>query len=102
MLYISAKERLNIDQLKRRLVDLFDSRTVNIPETVVTNARHVDSLRHANSSLNKVIDGLNAGAPSELLAADVKIALHHLGEITGEISNDNLLQNIFAKFCIDD
>ena len=58
MLFISAKERIGIDELKAQLVHLFDSRTVNITETIVTNARHVEALRHTNVALIKVLDGL--------------------------------------------
>ncbi|MFL5753570.1 MAG: tRNA uridine-5-carboxymethylaminomethyl(34) synthesis GTPase MnmE, partial [Bacteroidia bacterium] len=100
LLFISAKERLFIDDLKSKLVALFDNRTVDITETVVTNARHADALRKANSSLYKVMEGLNNNIPGDLLAIDIREALNILGSITGEISNENLLENIFSKFCI--
>jgi len=100
VLFISAKERLYIDDLKARLVGLFDSRTVNITETVVTNVRHVEALRNTNSAINKVLDGLNTGLTGDLVAADIRLALVYLGEITGEITTDDLLGNIFSKFCI--
>jgi tRNA modification GTPase len=100
MLFISAKERINIDALKQHLVHLFDNRTVNLTETIVTNARHVEALRHTNVALTKVLDGLSNGVTSDLLAMDIRTALHHLGEITGEISTEDLLANIFSRFCI--
>lgn len=100
LLFISAKERLYIDKLKRYLVKLFDDRIINITETVVTNARHVEALRHTNSSLIRVLDGLNHNVTGDFLAMDIRQALHHLGVITGEISSDDLLTNIFSKFCI--
>lgn len=100
MLFISAKERINIDALKQYLVHLFDNRTVNLTETIVTNARHVEALRHTNVALTKVLDGLSNGVTSDLLAMDIRTALHHLGEITGEISTEDLLANIFSRFCI--
>lgn len=100
MLFISAKERTNVEELKDYLVHLFDSRTVNITETIVTNARHVEALRHTNVALVKVLDGLNHNISGDLLAMDIRQALHHLGTITGEISSDDLLTNIFSRFCI--
>ena len=100
MLFISAKERQHIDDLKQYLVKLFDDRVVNITETVVTNARHVEALRHTNSALIRVLEGLNHNVSGDFLAMDIRQALHHLGVITGEISTDDLLANIFSKFCI--
>ena len=100
MLFISAKERINIDGLKKHLVHLFDNRTVNLTETIVTNARHVEALRHTNVALIKVLEGLNNNITGDFLAMDIRTALHHLGEITGEISSDDLLANIFSRFCI--
>jgi tRNA modification GTPase len=100
ILFISAKERHNMDALRKRFVDLFDSRTVNVTETVVTNARHVQALHNAGSALEKVLDGLNKNISGELISVDIKTALHHLGLITGEVTTEDLLQNIFSKFCI--
>ncbi len=100
MLFVSAKEEVNIDELKKKLVELFDTKAINVTETVVTNARHVDALRKTNSSLEKVLDGLNSNLSGELLASDVRNALHQLGLITGEITTDDLLANVFSKFCI--
>jgi tRNA modification GTPase len=100
ILFISAKERHGIDDLKQRLVHLFDSRTVNVTETIVTNARHVQSLQNTNIALEKVYEGLSKNISGELLATDIRNALHHLGLITGEVTTDDLLANIFSKFCI--
>lgn len=100
VLFISAKEKLYIEDLKARLVGLFDNRTVNVTETVVTNARHVEALRNTNGAVSRVIDGLNQNLTGDLLAADIRLALAYLGEITGQISNEDLLSNIFSKFCI--
>lgn len=100
VLFISAKEKLYIDDLKVKLVSLFDSRTVNVTETIVTNARHVDALRHTSTAIQRTIDGLNNNVSGDWLAQDIRAALHYLGEITGEISSDDLLANIFGKFCI--
>jgi tRNA modification GTPase len=100
VLFISAKEKLYIDDLKLKLVSLFDSRTVNVTETIVTNARHVDALRHTGTAIQRTIEGLNHNMSGDLLAQDIREALHYLGEITGEISSEDLLANIFGKFCI--
>jgi len=100
MIFISAKENIGIDKLKQHLVHLFDNRTVNLTETIVTNARHVEALRHTNVALIKVLEGLSNGVTGDFLAMDIRTSLHHLGEITGEISSDDLLSNIFSRFCI--
>ncbi|MDQ3109740.1 MAG: tRNA uridine-5-carboxymethylaminomethyl(34) synthesis GTPase MnmE [Bacteroidota bacterium] len=100
VLFISAKEKLYIDDLKLKLVSLFDSRTVNVTETIVTNARHVEALRYTSNAIQRTIDGLNNNMSGDLLAQDIREALHYLGEITGEISSEDLLANIFGKFCI--
>lgn len=100
ILYISAKEKLFIDDLKAKLVSLFDSRTVNVTETIVTNARHVEALRNTDNAIRRTIEGLQNNIPGDLLAQDIRQALHYLGEITGEITTDDLLGNIFGKFCI--
>ncbi|MGQ0828559.1 MAG: tRNA uridine-5-carboxymethylaminomethyl(34) synthesis GTPase MnmE [Bacteroidota bacterium] len=100
MIFISAKENIGIDKLKQHLVHLFDNRTVKLTETIVTNARHVEALRYTNVALIKVLEGLGNGVTGDLLAMDIRTALHHLGEITGEISSEDLLSNIFSRFCI--
>jgi tRNA modification GTPase len=100
ILYISAKTHLFVEDLKSKLVALFDNRTVNITETVVTNARHADALRKASINLYRVIEGLNTNIQTDLLAQDIRYALEALGQITGEVTNEDLLANIFGKFCI--
>ena len=69
-------------------------------ETIVTNTRHYDSLLKALEEIQKVKWGLNAGISSDLMAIDIRSALYFFGEITGEVTNDELLGNIFANFCI--
>jgi tRNA modification GTPase len=98
--FISAKEHKNIDVLKSTLVSLFDTRTVNTTDTIVTNSRHVSSLTKAQEALHKVNEGLNSNIQSDFLALDIRYALEALGEITGQVTNDDLLGNIFSKFCI--
>ena len=100
ILFISAKEQSNIQQLKDTLVGLFDTRTVNTTDTIVTNSRHVSSLNNAQQALMKVNEGLSSNIQSDFLALDIRYALEALGEITGQVTNDDLLGNIFSKFCI--
>ena len=100
LIFISAKEKLFIEDLKQKLITLFDQRSVQVTETVVTNARHADALRHANASLYRVTEGLHKNISGDLLAMDIRFALNALGEITGEVTSDDLLGNIFGKFCI--
>lgn len=100
VLFMSAKEKLYIDDLKLKLVAMFDQSTVNIRETVVTNVRHADALRHTLNAIERILSGISSNLPGDLLAQDIREALHHLGEITGEVTNDELLGNIFGKFCI--
>lgn len=100
ILFISARENLQIEYLKNYLVDLFDKRALNVPETVVTNVRHVEALRRASNALENTHEGLARELGTELLAMDIRMALTALGEITGDITTDDLLENIFSKFCI--
>ena len=100
-LFISAKEKYGIDDLRQKLVSLFDSRTVNVTETIVTNARHADALRRTNSAIERIINGMSQQIPGDLLAQDIREALMYLSEITGQqITSDDLLGNIFGRFCI--
>jgi len=100
VIYISAKEHKNISELKQKLVGLFDARTVNTTDTIVTNARHVDSLKRANLALFKVVAGLDKNIVGDLLAVEIRYALDELGSITGEVTNEDLLDSIFTRFCI--
>lgn len=99
-LLISAKTSENIEELKKRLLELVNLGSLQSGETIVTNARHHHALGQAHQSLLSVLDGLSNNIPGDLLAIDIRKALHHLGEITGEITTDDLLGNIFSKFCI--
>lgn len=100
IIYISAKEQKNISDLKQKLVSLYDVRAVEATDTIVTNARHAAALRNAAKALENVNTGLQNNVASDFLALDIRYALEELGNITGEVTNDNLLENIFSKFCI--
>ncbi len=98
-LLISAKEGAGISELRNWLVESF-APLLNESDTVVTNARHFESLRLAALSLEEVLNGMNLGVPSDLLTVDIRKTLYHLSEITGNISADDILHSIFGKFCI--
>ncbi|TAL63112.1 MAG: tRNA uridine-5-carboxymethylaminomethyl(34) synthesis GTPase MnmE [Bacteroidetes bacterium] len=100
ILFISSKEKQNLEELKTKLIDIFDDKSADIPETIITNARHVEALQQTFNALTRVKEGLDKKISGELLASDIRDALHYLGLITGEVSTDDLLQNIFSRFCI--
>jgi tRNA modification GTPase len=97
---ISAKEKTGIDSLKTQLLSFVNTGALRNNETIVTNTRHYDSLLKALEAIQKVKFGMNNGISSDLMAIDIKDALYYFGEITGEVTNDELLGNIFANFCI--
>ena len=97
---ISAKERLNINMVKDKLSSYIKLGQINNSSSVVTNSRHYSILNNALNEIQNVYEGLQNGVSTDLLAVDVRQALYHFGELTGEITNDELLGNIFSKFCI--
>ncbi|MDK2772169.1 MAG: tRNA uridine-5-carboxymethylaminomethyl(34) synthesis GTPase MnmE [Flavobacterium sp.] len=99
-LFISAKQNIGIEELKNTLLSFVNTGALRNNETIVTNTRHYDSLLKALEEIQKVKWGLDAGISSDLMAIDIRSALHYFGEITGEVTNDELLGNIFANFCI--
>ena len=99
-LTISAKTGEGVEALKKQLLGLVQMGKLHNNDTIITNARHYDALRQALDNIQKVQHGLQTGLSGDLLAIDIREALHHFGRITGEISTDDLLGNIFANFCI--
>ena len=99
-IYISAREGIGIDELCRALRSTVDTDGVYRGEAVVSNIRHYDALQRARESIVKAQDGLAGGISSELLSEELRMATDALGEITGEITSNEILQNIFSKFCI--
>lgn len=97
---LSAKQKIGIDELKNKLLSFVNTGALRNNDTIVTNSRHYDSLLKAFEEIDKVKHGLESGLSGDLLAIDIRQALYHFGEITGEITNDDLLGNIFANFCI--
>lgn len=100
ILLLSAKEKLGIEDLKNRLLSFVNTGALRNNETIVTNTRHYDSLLKALEEIQKVKFGMQTNLSSDLMAIDIKQALYYFGEITGEVTNDELLGNIFANFCI--
>ncbi len=98
--FISAMNKTNLKALEDRIVHTFEVGQVKAGDVIVTNARHYQSLRDTNDALNRVLEGMEKGITGDFLAMDVRNALHHLGLITGQITTEDLLGNIFSKFCI--
>lgn len=97
---ISAKNKQHIDELKIRIYQAAIKEQLTGDETLVTNIRHLEALQKTEQALHRVLDGIDGLITSDFLAIDIKQALHYLGEITGAVTTDNLLENIFSKFCI--
>ena len=97
---LSAKTGLGVDHLKDALLECVNLGILRNNETIVTNSRHYDALLKALNEIQKVQLGIDDNLSGDLLAIDIRQALYHFGEITGEISSDDLLGNIFANFCI--
>ncbi len=98
--FICAKEKIGVEELKENLLHLVNISSLNTNETILTNIRHVEALRHTEEALNRVLENVDNPITSDFLAMDIKQALHYLGEIVGEVTTDDLLDNIFSKFCI--
>ena len=100
LITISAKEKQGIEDLKNQLLSFVNTGALRNNETILTNTRHYDSLLKALEEIQKIKFGLQTNIPSDLMAIDIRQALYYFGEITGEVTNDELLGNIFANFCI--
>ncbi|MET3113475.1 tRNA modification GTPase [Pedobacter sp. CG_S7] len=97
---ISARENQFVEELKERLYEIAVGDQLTDNHTMVTNIRHVEALQKTRAALDSVAYGLANPVTSEFLSVDIKQALHYLGEITGQVTTDDLLENIFSKFCI--
>ncbi len=96
---LSAKNGNKIDILENKLTKYIEQFNIE-DHSIITNARHLEALKNTNKSLNNILEAYKAGISSDLISIDVRTALYHLGSITNQISNDELLGNIFGKFCI--
>jgi tRNA modification GTPase len=100
VVYISAKEDKGLDELRNKLTAKVTQGIINTENTIVTNARHFQALEKVASSIIAIQNGIDQRLPGDLLAIDIRQCLHYLGEITGQISNEDQLDFIFSKFCI--
>ena len=100
LLLLSAKTGNGVEELQNKLLDFVNTGALRNNETIVTNSRHYDALLKALEEILKVQEGIENNLSGDLLAIDLRQALYHLGEITGTVSTDELLGNIFANFCI--
>ena len=100
VLFLSAKENIGVEELKTALLAKVNLHSINTSETLVSNIRHVEALKNTEKALANVLNNIDNPVTSDFLAMDIKQALHYLGSITGQVSTDDLLENIFSKFCI--
>ena len=99
-IYISARERINTEGLQKALVVAAQLPDIHPGDVVVNNIRHYEALQNALIAIRRVIEGLDSHISGDFLSQDIRECMHFLGEITGTISNDEILGNIFGKFCI--
>ncbi len=97
---ISAKGLIGIDSLNKSLLECRLDKVESSYTTLVTNVRHYEALKDARASLYRVTEGINEQIPTDLISQDIRETLYHLGEIVGEINTEEILGNIFSKFCI--
>src|SRR5436190_6825130 len=100
IIYISAKHNLHTEVLKEKMTNNVLQGSIQLENTIVTNARHYHALKEVDKSLVDIKDGLDNKLSGDLLALDIRRCLHYLGEITGEVTNEDTLDYIFSKFCI--
>ncbi|WPU97502.1 tRNA uridine-5-carboxymethylaminomethyl(34) synthesis GTPase MnmE [Mucilaginibacter sp. cycad4] len=100
IIFISAKEKSHIDELKHKIYSSAVKDQLSGDETLVTNIRHLEALQKTEEALVRVLGGIDGSITSDFLSMDIKQGLHYLGEITGVVTTDDLLENIFSKFCI--
>ncbi|MBF6627241.1 MAG: tRNA uridine-5-carboxymethylaminomethyl(34) synthesis GTPase MnmE [Proteiniphilum sp.] len=99
-LFISAKQKLNTGQLQQLLVKAAGIPSIGEEDLIVTNLRHYEALNRALEAIHRVEEGLETGITHDFISQDIRECMFYLGEITGQISNDEILGNIFSKFCI--
>ncbi len=100
LLFISAKEKSGLEELRSLLSDVVVKEKLSSEDVIITNIRHYESLLRVSESLGRVLAGLEDQIPEDFIAIDIRQAIHYLGEITGEITTDEILGNIFRNFCI--
>lgn len=99
-LFVSASKSEGIEQVRKQLIASVETGKLDNPQYIVTNARHYEALKNVSDSLGRVLDGFRDGIPTVLIATDVRQSIYYLGQITGRITPDDILGEIFSKFCI--
>ena len=97
---ISAEQGENIDGLTDMLLEIVNLGSIKHQDVVISNIRHYRALKSASEGLSRASEGLTSALSTDLLAQDIREVLHYLGEITGEVTTDEILGNIFKNFCI--
>jgi tRNA modification GTPase len=100
ILLISARNKTGIEELKSEILRKVNLHSINTDDVLVSNIRHLEALQKTEESLNRVLQNIDQPITSDFLASDIKQALYYLGEITGQVTTDDLLETIFSKFCI--
>ena len=100
VIYLSAKTGAGVDELQKALQSRFDAQSAYRGDVVVSSQRHYEALRESAESLQAALSALRGGLPTDLLSEDIRQVLYHLGTISGEITSEDILQNIFSRFCI--
>lgn len=100
LLFISAREKTGLIELRSKLSDIVVNDKFSSDSVIISNIRHYEALKNVSESLGRVLTGLEDQIPEDLIAIDIRQAIHYLGEITGEITSDEILGNIFKNFCI--
>jgi tRNA modification GTPase len=100
VLRLSAKEKTGIEELKTAILEKIQLHNIAADEVLISNTRHLEALQKTESALTSVLHNLDSSVTSDFISSDIKQALHYLGEITGLVTTDDLLENIFSKFCI--
>lgn len=100
VLFVSARDSSGIEEIRKQLTSSVETGKLDNPQHIVTNTRHYEALKNVSESLQRVLDGFRDGIPTVLIATDVRQAIYYLGLITGKITPDDILGEIFSKFCI--
>jgi tRNA modification GTPase len=100
ILLISARNKTGIEELKSEILRKVNLHAINTDDVLVSNIRHLEALQKTEESLKRVLQNIDQPITSDFLASDIKQALYYLGEITGQVTTDDLLETIFSKFCI--
>lgn len=100
LIRLSAKEKTGIEELKKAILEKIQLHNIAADEVLISNIRHLEALQKTDSALTNVLYNLDSSVTSDFISSDIKQALYYLGEITGLVTTDDLLENIFSKFCI--